>query len=64
MGKIFKNIGSIVQISPVEGACKFKGPCTECINKRRVNRNIVFFRLGKSASLKFYNGKSKVARNF
>ena len=32
MGKIFKNIGSIVQISPVEGAsCKFKGPCTECI---------------------------------
>ena len=32
MGKILKNIGSIVQISPVEGAsCKFKGPCTECM---------------------------------
>ena len=34
MGKIFQNIGSIVQISPVEGAsCKFKGPCTECMTK-------------------------------
>ena len=34
MGKIFKKIGSIVQISPVEGAsCKFKGPCTECMRR-------------------------------
>ena len=33
MGKILKNIESIVLISPVEGAsCKFKGPCTECMN--------------------------------